>query len=150
MGGSHDTEVSSIQRGNLGRGQALGDGDDGRVHGPEPEIGVGLNEISCALKVCVIDVFDGKVAGNETAEEVGFDVRSCARSQKVGHLRDHEIRNHERFADLLEPGDACLMIWIVEKGGCDQWSGVDDDEAQTNPSASRRSSATLAENPGLA
>jgi hypothetical protein len=42
------------------------------------------------------------------------------------------------------------MIWIVEKGGCDQWSGVDDDEAQTNPSASRRSSATLAENPGLA
>jgi hypothetical protein len=42
------------------------------------------------------------------------------------------------------------MVRIIAKSGRDQRSGVDDDRAQTNPSASSLSSACLAEKPGLA
>jgi hypothetical protein len=43
------------------------------------------------------------------------------------------------------------MVWIIATSSRDQRFGVDDDDrAQTNPSASSLSSASLAENPGLA
>jgi hypothetical protein len=42
------------------------------------------------------------------------------------------------------------MVWIIAKSSRYQRSGVDDDRAQTSPSASSLSSACLAENPCFA
>ena len=97
------------------------------------------------------NMFDGELSRDEASKELGFHARPGSCREQIGHLRDHEVRNDERLADLFEPGDALAMVWIIAKSGRYQRSSVDDDDTvQTNPSASSLSSACLAEKPGLA
>ncbi len=150
VGRSHDGEVPAVQGGDLARAQPLGNCYYCGVHGPESEIRLSLDELGGALEVGAANVFDGELSRDEASQELGFHTRPGSSRKKVGHLRDHEVRDDQRLSNLFEPGDALAMVRIIAKSGRDQRSGVDDDRAQTNPSASSLSSACLAEKPGLA
>jgi hypothetical protein len=147
---SHDGEVPAVQGSDLARAEALGDGYYNGVDGSESQIGVRLDELGGTLEVGGDDMFDGELSRDEASQELGFHARPGSCREQVGHLRDHKVRNDQRFADLFEPGDALAMVWIIAKSGRYQRSGVDHDRVQTNPSASSLSSACLAENPCLA
>jgi hypothetical protein len=146
---SHDCEVPAVQGGNLARAQALGNGYDRGVDSSEREIGVGLDKLGGALEVGAVYMFDDELSRGEASQERRFHARPSPGSEQVGHLWDHEVRDDQRFADLFEPGDAGPMVWIITKSSSYERSRIDDYRAQTNPSASRLSSARLAENPGL-
>jgi len=150
VGRSHDAEVPAVQGGDLVRAQALGNGYYNGVDGSESEIGVGLDELGSALELAAGNMLDGELSRDEASQELGFHARPGSCREQVGHLRDHKVRNDERLADLFEPGDSLAMVWIIAKSSRYQRSGVDDDRAQTSPSASSLSSACLAENPCFA
>jgi len=149
-GRSHDGEVPAVQGGDLARAPAARQLLLLRRPRSESEIRLSLDELGGALEVGAANVFDGELSRDEASQNSASTLVRAPAARKVGHLRDHEVQDDQRLSNLFEPGDALAMVRIIAKSGRDQRSGVDDDRAQTNPSASSLSSACLAEKPGLA
>jgi hypothetical protein len=59
-------------------------------------------------------VFDAEAPRDETAEEGTPDRCLGALGKQVTHLGYDEIRDAQRRGHRLEPGDARLMIGIIE------------------------------------
>jgi hypothetical protein len=139
-----------VKGGDLGGTEAFSDGNDRRVDCTKAEIGILLNQLRRPFEVGLGHVFDCEAPGDKTAEEGTLDRGLGALSKQVTNLGYDEIRDAQRRGHRLEPGDARLMIGIIEEGSGYERPGVDNDRDQPNPSASRSSSAALAENPGFA
>lgn len=65
MGGTHDSEISRVDRGQRCHVESFGDSDDGSVDGAEVEVGVAFHEFGDALSVARGEVGDGEVTGGD-------------------------------------------------------------------------------------
>lgn len=145
-----DGEVPTVKGGDLAQLKPLRDRDDDRVDAAETQVGVGLDQLRSTAEIRVQGMFDMDSSAREAAEEVRLNVYPRASGKQVADLGDYEVGHEERVAGRLEEAFAGLVVGVVDKRRRDERAGIDDDGAQTNPSASRRSSATRAEKPGLA
>src|SRR6266511_940445 len=90
-------EVAAVEGGDLGDGEAFGQGDDGGVDGAEREVGVGGDEVGGAVEVGGCRFGELEVAGREGAEELGFEPRAGLAGKQVADLGDNQRRHEERF-----------------------------------------------------
>ena len=86
MAGADGGEVAVVEGGDLGDGEAFGEGDDGGVDGAEGEVGVGGDEVGGAVEVRRGGFGELEVAGCEGAEELGFEPWAGLAGQQVADL----------------------------------------------------------------
>ena len=109
------------------------------------EIGILLNQLRRSFEVDVAHVLDVEAPGNETSKGGGLHWGLRAPNEQVADLGDDEVGDAQRNGNGAKPGGTRRMVGIVDERGSDQRPRVDDDRDQANPSASRSSSAALAE-----
>lgn len=94
--GSHDGEVSPVERGDLVGPQSLGGADHRCVDGAEREIAVPADELGDAHPVGRCDRLDDEVAGSQVAQESDLGVAAEAAGDEARDFGDDEGRDDER------------------------------------------------------
>jgi hypothetical protein len=62
---ANDTEVSAIQRRDLGDSTSLSRGDHGRIDAPERQVVIARDEFGHPHQIGWVDRFEGQIAGGE-------------------------------------------------------------------------------------
>lgn len=132
--GSHDGEVSSVERGDLGGPQPLGGADHRRVDGAEREVAVPADELGDAHPVGGCDRLGDEVASRQVAEESDLGVAAEAAGHEVRDLGDDEGRDDERAGVGLEQFEALGVVSVVAVDVGVERAGVDDQcDCATSP-----------------
>lgn len=96
MLGAHDSEVATIECGDLGGIESLGGGDNGGVNGAESDVPVAVDELGDPEPIGGLDGLAAEVAGRQIPEEPDLSIRAEAAGDQVGDLGDDERRYDER------------------------------------------------------
>ncbi len=124
VGGAHDCEVATVQRGEFGDVEAFGDRDDRGVDEPEPEIAVDADQLDRALVVDVDRVDDLEPAGGDRGEEASLDGRAVAVLDQSGGFGDHGRRDRQ-ISPRAQQSGAVVVAGFVAVSGSDEDAGVD-------------------------
>jgi hypothetical protein len=127
VAGSNDTEVPSVERGDLLHTESFGHGHNGRVHGSERLVPVAPDELGRPLVVLGQEVNATQVAQSEELKERCFRLGAESRLQHVASLGDHRRWNDEVIAALLAQLLASPMIDVGRKGDGYERPSVDKD-----------------------
>ena len=137
VGGSHDVEVTEVDRGDGVDAEPFGHGDDCCVDEAKIEIGVAVDELRAAPVVGGAEGLDARIVTAKTGEERGLGGGADTTAEQPADLDDHGGGHDDRPGVAVEPIKTDLVV-VVAICDSDEGASVDDDLSAHEPNSSRR------------
>jgi hypothetical protein len=115
---THDCEVATVERGELGFASPFDDRKNGRVHESDPLIGVRRHQLTDALVVRGDQRLDAQCAGLDVVQYPLHRFRSEVSSEEVVEFDKYRSRHYARRSSVREQlGAAGVMrISLIDRG----------------------------------
>jgi hypothetical protein len=118
--------MATIRRGDLGRVEALGGGDDRGVDRAERQVAVARHQLGDPDGVGGVERLEDQVATREVAEEPDLGLPAEASAKEVRDLRYDERRHDERPGVRFEQLEGRCVMGVVGVDVGVERTGVDD------------------------